>query len=91
MCLREADRINGGGCVAFPCLQELRAPYFTNFQTQLAWSLQGFASVRFTESVKSLLREREKQVLMTLLIVSINQTAWEKKKFFLRHTYLIYP
>lgn len=54
---------------------------------KLAWSLQGFASVRFTESVKPLLRERERQVLMTLLIVSTNQTAWEKKKILFK-TYI---
>lgn len=46
---------------------------------KLAWFLQGFPSIRFTESVKLLLRERERQVLITLFIVSTNQTAWGKK------------
>lgn len=57
---------------------------------KLAWFLKGFASIRFTESVKPLQRERERQVLIILFIVSTNQTAWGKK-FFIRHTHLIYP
>lgn len=33
------------------------------------------------------MKERERQVLMALLFVFINQKLEEKKKFFLRHTF----
>lgn len=55
-------------------------------------SLQEFASFGVIESVeKAIVEERNTGFRDTALFMSTNQKSGKKKKFFFRHTYLIYP